>query len=631
MSRFWGLTDDVSLSGRKDKMPPKKHEVTFDRFASHAPVHFKLSSRRVILFSLVLIFFLFLLLTRTAYLQLVRGEYYQSMAEGNRTRIEHIPAIRGGLYDRTGKQLVKNIPSFTDVAIRGDLPRDEGEKRAVFEKLSALLHIDAQELLETVDNAPVSNFEDIPLKNKIPYDNALPILLAIEDIPGIATRESFYRSYPYGEAFSHLLGYVGVMNQSDWELYRAKDYRYSDRIGKTGLEKQYEQQLRGVDGRQKVEVNAVGKPLDVIDTIPPQRGDDLTLSISIDLQEKMYSVLENILDDIGQDKAAAIALDPRNGEMLAMVSLPSFDNNNFIQGLTSAQYSALSDDPSVPLFNRASSGEYPSGSTIKPIIAAAALEEDIVSPSYSVYSSGGLEIGAWYFPDWQAGGHGRTNLRKALAESVNTYFYLIGGGDNDSFQGLGVDMMKEYSRKFGLSYITGLDFPGEADGFLPSPEWKEEAKGERWYLGDTYHFAIGQGDVLVTPLQISSAFSVFANRGTLYTPHFLRQQNQDRKEGVVVNDQVVSKETINAVRAGLRDTVIYGSARSLGVLPISSAGKTGTSQFSSLKDPHAWFSVFAPYENPEIVLTILIEEGETSNVSVRAAREILEWWAEHRS
>lgn len=629
MSRFWGLTDDVSLNGKRDKMPSKEHEVTFDRYASHAPVHFKLSSRRVVLFSLLLMVMMFLLLTRTAYLQLARGEYYQSMAEGNRVRIERISAIRGGLYDRNGKKIVKNIPSFSVVAIRGDLPKEE-EREALYQKLSELLGYSVEEILTIIQEAPVSQFEDIPLKSKIPYDDALPLLLALEDTPGITVRESFYRQYPYEESFAHLLGYVGVMNQDDWEQYKPKNYQYSDRIGKTGLEKQYEQQLRGVDGRQKVEVNVLGKPLDVIDTVPPQKGDDLYLSISADLQEKMYAVLENILDDIGQDRAAAIALDPRNGEMLAAVSFPSFDNNDFVQGISSEQYTSLVQDSSRPLFNRAFSGEYPSGSTIKPIIASAALEEGVVTPSYSIYSSGGLEIGAWYFPDWQAGGHGRTNLRKAIAESVNTYFYLIGGGDNDSFQGLGVERMKEYSKRFGLSNITGLDFPGEADGFLPSAEWKEEVKGERWYLGDTYHFAIGQGDVLVTPLQISSAFAVFANGGTLYKPHFLRQQNQDRIEGIVVNEQVVSEETISAVRAGLRDTIVYGSARSLNSLPVAAAGKTGTSQFSSLKDPHAWFSVFAPYENPEIVLTILIEEGETSNVAVRAAREILEWWVEHR-
>jgi len=317
---------------------------------------------------------------------------------------------------------------------------------------------------------------------------------------------------------------------------------------------------------------------------------------------------------------------------LALVSLPSFSNNDFARGLTQEQYQAIANHPDQPLFNRCLSGEYPSGSTIKPVVAAAALEEGIINENTTVSSIGGLRIGQWFFPDWKAGGHGLTSVRKALAESVNTFFYYLGGGYGD-FNGLGLERLVEYEKIFGLGAQSGIDLPGEASGFLPSKEWKEKIKGEPWYIGDTYHLAIGQGDLLVTPLQVAGYTAVFANGGALYRPRLVKQilnsldQPIGEADGKPIKSNLLSAKNIEIVRQGLRAAVTAGSAQGLASAVVPVAGKTGTAQWSTSKPAHAWFTGFAPYDKPEIVITVLIEQGgEGSAAAVPVAREVLDWW-----
>jgi penicillin-binding protein 2 len=291
------------------------------------------------------------------------------------------------------------------------------------------------------------------------------------------------------------------------------------------------------------------------------------------------------------------------------------------------------ENPDQPLFNRAISGEYPSGSTIKPVVAAAALQEGLITAGTSFVSSGGIRINEWFFPDWKAGGHGITDVRKAIAQSVNTFFYIIGGGYGD-FTGLGPKKLKEYMEKFGLNNKTGIDLPGERVGFVPDPEWKWATKNEQWYIGDTYHVSIGQGDLLVTPLQVANYIAAVANGGTLYRPHLAKKivdpavQKDSDILPEVLDSNFVDPKNIQIVREGMRQTVVSGSARSLSNLPIAVAGKTGTAQWGTDKANHAWFTSFAPYENPEISVTILIEEGiEGSTVAVPIARDFYQWWA----
>ena len=290
-----------------------------------------------------------------------------------------------------------------------------------------------------------------------------------------------------------------------------------------------------------------------------------------------------------------------------------------------------------PLFNRAIAGTYPSGSTIKPLIAAIALHEGIITPNTSILSTGGIQVGPWFFPDWKAGGHGRTNVRYSLAWSVNTFYYYIGGGYND-FVGLGIDKMRDYFLRFGLGSRLGIDIPGEAAGFIPSREWKEKTLGEQWYIGDTYNTSIGQGYLLVTPLQIAALTGAIANGGTVYAPRLVKSIiNPVTKEEAPPTSRIVAKDIIEpewfrVVADGMRECVEYGSCRRLSYLPFAAAGKTGTAQWHSEKDNHAWFTSFAPYEDPEITVTILVEEGgEGADIAVPIADAFYRWWWQYRA
>jgi len=329
-----------------------------------------------------------------------------------------------------------------------------------------------------------------------------------------------------------------------------------------------------------------------------------------------------------------VALDPRNGAVRALVSYPSFDPNVFSQPRFRAGVNDYLNDQRQPLLNRPISGMYPPGSTIKPFLAVAALEEGVVTETTSVYSDGGLSIGIWNFPDWKAGGHGQTDLVKALAESVNTYFYILAGGD-DTRLGLGVERIADYLRLFGWGEETDIDLPGEQAGLIPSPEWKQQTKDERWYIGDTYHLGIGQGDVLATPLQIAVATAAVANGGVVYQPHVVSEEKMSDGD---TYQPVIRKSTLSVkprhlatVRRGMRSAVLDGSARGMRDIAVPVAGKTGTAQFSSEDATHAWVTSFGPDRDPELVLTVLLERGGQGDVAaVPVAREVWEWWAENR-
>ena len=338
------------------------------------------------------------------------------------------------------------------------------------------------------------------------------------------------------------------------------------------------------------------------------------------------------LKESGKEKAAALVLDPSSGEVLAMVSFPSFNNNEFSGGISNANYSALISNPNQPLFNRVISGNYPSGSTVKPIIAAAALNEELITPRTRINSTGGIQINQWFFPDWRAGGHGSTDLRRSLAWSVNTYYYYIGGG-YENFKGLGVERISEYMKEFQLGAPLGIDLPAESGGFIPTREWKEAFTGEKWYIGDTYHLAIGQGDLLVTPLQVATWTSFFANNGTIYRPtlvHSISDTQENTQERIeihpfILNKNFIMDQHVQAVRQGLIDAVTLGSAQRMLSLPVTSAGKTGTAQWHSTRDEHSWFTAFAPTDTPQIVVTTLVEEGgEGGDLALSITRDLME-------
>lgn len=594
----------------------------------------------------VLLCFGFLLL-RVSYLQIVRGVSYRGVAEGNRQRIIPIPSERGLLFDVTGVQLTKNVPSFSLALVPQDLPRSEEERNTLIETLASLVELEVEEVRETINKYGSYSYESIIIEDDLDYEAALKIHIASADIPGIHIHRGSKRLYIEEKegkedpalplSLSHVLGYLGKLSPEELDALYEAGYLPSDTLGKTGIEKQYEPFLRGTYGVRRIEVDSLGKEQNVLAEEAPEDGSHVTLTIDLAMQRALEKFVQKRLD-IGQfSRAAAIAMVPDTGEIRALVSVPGFDNNDFSGGIDYDTYQSYITDENRPLFNRAIAGTYPSGSTIKPAVAAAALEEGVITAQTSFLSSGGIQVGPWFFPDWKTGGHGRTNVKKSIAESVNTFYYIIGGGYNN-VTGLGVDRIAKYLQEFGFAARLGIDLPGEALGFLPSKRWKEERKGERWYVGDTYNLSIGQGDLLVTPLQLTSYIASIANGGTLYKPQVV-EATTDMQTGSVqeihheaIRELPIEKRHIGTIQAGMRDCVTYGSCRRLSLLPFNTAGKTGTAQWSNTKEPHAWFSAYAPATNPELVITVLIEEGEEgSGAAVPVAFDFLNWWWKYKS
>lgn len=570
-----------------------------------------------------------LLLLRAAQLQILEGAHYASLAESNRVRRETIVAPRGIVYDRFGIPLVQNVPSFIFTMTYADLPTDAAEREAVLTSaadLSGVARTDIDLLLTDAKQDPLDPFV---LKKGIPYEAAMRLAIYAPSLPGFRLDTTTLRSYATAApALSHVLGYVGNVTAAEYEGRRDEGYRRVDDIGKDGIERSEERLLRGTPGWLDVEVDSRGRELSVDGQTDPVPGHTLTLTIDLELQAFIESRLTDILTRLGLSKASVVAIDPRDGAVRALVSEPTFDSNAFSGGIDADLYARLISDPDQPLYDRAVSGEFPPGSTFKPYVAYTALSSGLVTPSTSFLSTGGLRVGEWFFPDWKAGGHGISDVRYALAWSVNTYFYVVGGGF-DTFTGLGVERITDGARLFGFGSATGIDLPSESDGFLPSKEWKQEVKGERWYVGDTYHLAIGQGDLLATPLQVAVANATVANGGQRYTPRLVEKIDGVPVDAIAAADPL-DAASIQVVREGMRSAVTVGSARFLSTLSEAVAGKTGTAQAPGDVATHAWFEGFGPYADPTLSIVILIENGgEGSSVAVPLARDIFEWWFAH--
>ncbi len=588
-----------------------------------------LSSKKLRVFLIILMIGMVALFLKSFYLQIIQGGYYFSLAENNRLRTQYVLAQRGIIYDRHGQSLVRNVSGFSLLLTRAALPRDKEQQNEIFGELSRLANIPITEIEQLVDDSHQYLWQPVVIKTGINYEEAMLLKIAIADYPSVELQADYWRDYRNSVSTANLLGYIGKINTEEYEVLKDQ-YLLSDSIGKIGLEKYYEQTLKGQHGEKVMEVDAFGRTKKVVSNQSSISGSDLILTIDADLQDKIYQILIERLDQ--SKPAAVIVSDPQSGEILAMVDYPGYDSNLFSVGISTQDYQALLTDERKPLFARSISGEYPSGSTIKPVIASGALEEGIVNRFTSFSSVGGIWVlDQWFFPDWKAGGHGIINVIKALAESVNTYFYYIGGGYLD-FEGLGVEKINYYLSLFGLGRVTGIDLPGEKSGLVPTPAWKEETKNEVWYIGDTYHLAIGQGDLLVTPLQVNAYVVAIANGGKLYRPHLVKEiiHPDGQKELImpeIVASDLISQQNIDIVREGMRQTIISGSAQSLYNLPVEVAGKTGTAQWNQNKANHAWFTAFAPYDNSEIAITVLVEEGgEGSTVAVPIARDVIYYY-----
>lgn len=587
-----------------------------------------LEKKRIQLFWWLALVVLFVMGGRIFYLNILRGAYYQEVAQGNKIRSIVIKAPRGKIFDRYGVMLVNNVPSLDAVVVPADFPEEEKKKEAVLNALAETLSLDKADFAAKLDLVGKKSLNPVLIKENISQDESLAIVEKKEALSGVMIEQTAIREYADSSIFSHILGYEGKINTKD--LVDNPEYSLTDYIGKDGLEKFYEKSLRGVNGAFQIEVDSRGNIKKERGIVNPKAGSDLVLGVDAGLQKKLYDSLTQILEKTQTKTAAAVAIDPRNGEILALVSLPSFDNNLFARKISQEQYASLINNPDKPLFNRAIAGEYPPGSVLKMAVAVAGLAEGTITPETTVNDpNGAINIGAFRFGDWKT--HGLVDVKKAIAESCDVFFYAVGGGYG-GIQGLGMDRMKEYENKFGLGEKTGVDLLGERSGLIPDEKWKLEKIGERWYVGDSYHSSIGQGFITTTPIQLVNYIAAIANGGTVYQPHLvseIRKRDGDvtEVEKIVLRNNPELKKAIQVVREGMRETILSGTAQTLNDLPVAVAGKTGTAEFGSQDQTHAWFSSFAPFDNPEIAMIVLVEGGgEGHSSAVPVTKEVYQWY-----
>lgn len=639
MSNFFDPFIDPSI--KDTNVRPTYHRVTVDvtipyQATTQTFLTTAIARYKVQWIGLILVLGLGLLLARLSYLQVLKGNTYLSLADNNRIRIQYQAAARGIIYDSTGQALVVNEPNFIVTATPSQMPDSRSDAyQQTINQLAQTLQLNPTEVSDKISQQAKTLFtQPVTLSDFVSHDDALRYISQLHTLAGVQVEAQAIRQYPSGEAMAPITGYVGKLSQADLTADTNNTYLLSDSIGKTGLESIFEQQLRGVKGKTEVEITASGKATAIIAKDAALPGNNVVLSIDAKLQQELYDAILSYTTDHHLPGGAAVAVDPNTGFVKALVSVPSYDPNLFTHGISTDDYQTLLNDSRKPLFNKTISGEYPSGSTFKLIVASGALQEGVVTPQTTVMSTGGLTIGQARFPDWKIGGHGRTDIYKALAESVNTYFYLAGGGsyNPDTRQvtgGLGISRIDNYASLFGLGEVSGVNLPNETAGLVPSPAWKQ-AHGQDWYIGDTYHVSIGQGDLLVTPLQVAMYTSVVANGGTLYTPQLAERTTNQAGETVdsilpqVRRQGFVDANNLAVVRAGMRQAVLSGSARSLSSLPFTTGAKTGTAEIGETGKEHAWFTVFAPYENPQLVLTVLIEDGgEGVYAALPIAKQVL--------
>lgn len=577
----------------------------------------------------VLLSAMFVLFSQLIYLQIIKGNFYTSISEKNYIRTNKIKSSRGIVYDKNMEQIVFNVPVFDLVIVPADFFKDRNNIASKKKELADAVQISMPEFEDKIKDVDPNSYEAIPVLENIAKEKALVIDEKIKHMGGVKLENDGARQYKDGKNFSFVLGYSGRINKQ--ELEKNPGYLLNDIIGKEGLEFSYEKDLRGTYGTQEVEVDSLGRVNRTMQKSDPVAGNNLVLNIDAELQRRLYKDIEEMAaKQQGSTGGSVVAIDPRTGGVLALVSYPSYDNNSFANGISVADYDKLLKDQDKPLFNRAIAAEYPPGSTYKPLVAAAALQENVISPTRQILDSGPLSVGKWLFRDWAV--HGQVDMVKAIAQSCDVYFYEIGGGYGD-IKGLGVDRIKKYSNLFGLGDATGIDIPGEKSGLVPDAVWKKQARNEAWYIGDTYHMSIGQGDVLATPLQIANYTAVIANGGTLYKPQLVDRIVDSSGNTVrtfdkeIVRQNFIDLQNIAWVQKGMRENVVSGSGRSLAGLKVEAAGKTGTAQYAGNAKTHAWYTVYAPYQNPEIVMAIMLEGGgEGHDASAPIAKDILEWY-----
>jgi penicillin-binding protein 2 len=590
-------------------------------------------------FSAGFVLLLFLLLfARFSYLQVSQREHYHTLAEANRISIFPIVPNRGLIFDRNGEVLAHNYSAYTLEIV----PSKIGDLEALINELATVVEIaprDRKRFKKLMEES--KRFESLPIRTRLSDVEVARFAANRYRFPGVEIKARLFRQYPKGESASHVVGYIGRINDKDLERLEASDglanYRGSHHMGKIGIEQSYEKELHGITGFEEMETDAAGRVIRVISRTPAISGNDLTLSLDSRLQE----VAEQAF---GERRGALVAIEPSTGEVLAFVSKPGFDPNLFVDGIDSESWDLLNSSIDRPLNNRALRGLYPPGSTFKPFMALAGLELNKRWPRHAINDSGYFSLpGSTHrFRDWKAGGHGVVDLHKSLVVSCDTYYY---GLAND----LGIDNIFNFVSQFGLGKKTGIDIEGEASGLLPSQEWKMARHKQKWYAGDTISVGIGQGYNLTTPLQLAFATAILAGNGTAFRPHLVKQVLNNNKEVVreIAKEPLytlnLNPDNLQAVRNALVDVTRPGGTAALAGADAAYvfAGKTGTSQVIGMKQgekyveskirerfrDHALFISYAPAENPKIALSVLVENGgHGGSTAAPIARMVMDYY-----
>lgn len=584
-----------------------------------------------------------LLVGRLVWLQVVRYDYYTDLSQGNRVRIEPLPAPRGIIYDRQGLILAENQPAYQLELVPEQVPDLDATLQGLV-RIGLLDADDVDDAKRTVRSR--RPFDSVPIRLHLSESDMAAFGVNRFEFPGVDIRTRLARSYPQGETAVHALGYVGTVSAADLARIDREAYAGTSTIGKVGIEAAYEDPLRGRNGSREIMVNARGRSVEKLGTLqaalqtrPGEPGTDLFLTLDLEVQR----VAEQVVRD---QRAAIVALDPNNGDVIALVSRPGFDPNLFARGLTRTEYAALNENPDRPLFNRALRGTYPPGSTIKPVVALAGLTHGIIEPDKPFFCIGYFSLpgSSHRFRDWRPKGHGAVDLRSAISQSCDPYFYSLSNQ-------LGVRRLNAFLGQFGLGKPTGIDIGGEKSGILPSPEWKKTAFKQRsaqvWFPGETVIFGIGQGYMTSTPLQLAHMTAILATRGKNFEPRLVRAMRNPRTQRMTELTpaplpplQAASAEHWDLIIDGMRAVMEGGTAtRSAAGAPYSIAGKTGTAQVFSvaqnarynesaiaerLRD-HAWFVAFAPIEAPRIAIAVLVENGRSgSGTAAPIARTVMD-------
>lgn len=588
--------------------------------------------------SYLLSFFLLVSVGMVFYFGIIRGDYFKASAEKNSLKYISIPAERGLIYDRNGKSLLYNKPVFDLIFFPNYLPTDSVKRQEVFKKIEDALEIPPQELEADINN-PEFFLHSWVLKSDLTSQEAIALEGYFGGTAAVQVIRQNVRQYEEPFIFSHLLGYLGRVSTAD--LKKDPELLDFERIGKAGIEAVYEKELRGQPGQITILRNASMEILGQSYGEQPKNGNNLYLAVDKEFQEYLYNRLRSQVNGLGGERGGlAIAIDSDSGAVLALVSYPGFNINSFSEGISQENLNALLNSKNKPFFNRTITGLYNPGSTIKPIMAAAGLEEGIIDPNKKIETHGSISIPNPYdlehpsiFVDWK--NHGYVNLFDAIARSSNVYFYTLGGGFGD-ISGLGINRIGSYLKKFGFDQLSGIDLTNEDFGFIPGPENK---KGDIWRIGDTYHVSIGQGDLLVTPIRLLIDLNSLVNGGRIVKPYLLQSVSdadgkiikENKPEALLEN--FLKPETVATIKQAMAQTVSspQGTGYVLNDLPFTAGGKSGTAQIEANTKVNALFFAFAPVDHPKISLLVLIENAREGSLNaIPVAKDGLLWYYQNR-